>query len=78
MDENIEAFVVHISSFWSKITIYPPRKAQMALLLAKIVTVSAKYMDFADVFLVESANIFPERIRVNDYAIMLEKGKEPP
>ena len=32
----------------------------MALLLAKEVIVLAKYSDFADVFLEESANVFPE------------------
>ena len=77
MDENIKAFVVYISSFRSKITIYPVRKAQIALLLAKKVTILAKYSDFANVFLEELPNIFPEQIRINDHAIKLEEGKQP-
>ena len=35
-------------------------------------------MDFADIFLEESANVFVEQTRVNEYAIKLEKGKQPP
>ena len=49
----------------------------MALLLAKEVTVPAKYRDFADVFLEESANVLLEQIRANGHAIKLEKGKQP-
>ena len=60
LDENIEAFVVHISSLKSRMTIHPARKAQLALLLVKKVNVSAKYSDFADVFLEESANMLSE------------------
>ena len=37
----------------------------MALVLAKKVTVPAKYLDFADVFLEKSANILPEQTGVN-------------
>ena len=60
LDENIESFVVHVSSLRSRITIHPARKAWLPLLLAKKVTVSAKYLDFADIFLEKSANILLE------------------
>ena len=50
----------------------------MALLLAKKVIVLGKYSDFADVFLEESANVFPEHTRVNEHAIELQKGKQSP
>ena len=50
----------------------------MALVLAKKVTISAKYLDFADIFSKKAANIFPEQTRVNEHAIKLEKGKKPP
>ena len=76
MDKNIEAFLVHISSLKLKITIYTVRKAQMALLLAKEITVRTKCLDFADVFLQESANMLSEQIRANKYAIKLEKVKQ--
>ena len=38
-------------------TIYPAKKVQIALSLAEKVIVLAKYLDFADIFLEESANI---------------------
>ena len=60
LNENIEAFVVHVSFLELRITIHPAREAQLALLLAKEVTVPIKYSDFADVFSEKSANIFPE------------------
>ena len=78
MDENIKAFVVHISYLGSRITIYLARKAQMALLLAKKVIIPTKYLDFADVFLKKSANVFPEQTGVNENAIEFEQGKQPP
>ena len=59
-------------------TIYPARKAQLALLLAEEVTVLTKYLDFADVFLEKSANILPERTGANEHAIELEEGKQSP
>ena len=77
MDKNIEAFVVYDSSLGQKITIYLARKAHMALLLAKKVTVLAKYLDFANVFLEKSANILLEQTGVNKHAIEVEKGKQP-
>ena len=58
-------------------TIYPARKAQLALLLAKKVTMPTKYSDFADVFLEKSANVLLERTKANKHAIKLEEGKQP-
>ena len=72
MDENIEAFVMYVSSLELRITIHPAKKALMALLLAKKVTVLGKYSDFANVFLEKSANVFLEQTGVNEYKIMLE------
>ena len=69
--------MVHVSSLGSKISIHPARKAQLALLLAKKVTVPTEYTNFADVFLEKSANILLERTRANEHAIKLEKGKHP-
>ena len=80
LDENIKAFVVHVSSLslGSKMMIYPARKAEIALLLAKKVTVPAEYSDFADVFSKELAEVLPERTKINEHAIELEEGKQPP
>ena len=78
LDKNIKAFVGHVSSLGSGMTIHPAREAQLALLLAEEVTVPVKYLDFADVFLQKPANVFPERTGVNKHAIELEEGKQPP
>ena len=59
-------------------TIHPARKAQLVLLWGKEVTVPIEYLDFADVFLEKSANVFPERTWVNENAMGLEEGKQPP
>ena len=48
------------------------------MLLAKEVTILVEYSDFADVFSEKSANIFPAQTKVNEHAIELEEGKQPP
>ena len=75
LDENIEAFVMHVISLGSKISIYPSKKAQLVLLLSEEVTVPVEYSDFADVFLKKSTNILLERTGRNKHVIALEKGK---
>ena len=77
LDENIEAFVVHVSSLslGSKMTIHPAWKAQIASLLAKEIIVPTEYSDFANVFSKESAEVLSERIGINEHAIELEDGK---
>ena len=76
MDKNIKAFVIHISSRGLKKAIYLAKKAKMVLLFAKEVTISAKYLDFVNVFLKDLANIFPEQTKVNEHAIKLKKSKK--
>ena len=78
LDENVEDFVMHVSSLRSRMTIHPAREAQLALLLAKQVTVPTKYSDFADVFLEKSANVLLELTGANEHLIKLEKGKQTP
>ena len=70
--------MVHISSLKSRMTIHPAKEAQLALLLAKKVTVPTEYLDFADIFSEMSANILQERTGANENAIELEEGKQPP
>ena len=65
--------MVHVSSLRLKMIIYPARKAQMALLLAKKIIVLAKCFDFANVFLKKSANVLPEQTGINKHAIKFEK-----
>ena len=57
LDENIKAFLIYVSSLGLRITIYPVKKAQIAFVLAKKVTVLAEYLDFANVFLEKSVNV---------------------
>ena len=66
---------MHVSALGPKITIFPAKKAQIALLLAKKITILAKYLDFADMFLEELANVVSQQTRLNKHAVKLEKGK---
>ena len=50
----------------------------MPLLLAKKVTILAKYLDFTHIFLEKLANVPPEQTKVNKHTIKLEKSKQPP
>ena len=77
-NKNVEVVVMHVSSLGSRMTIHPATKAQLALLLAKKVTVPTKYSDFADVFLQKSANILLEQTGLNEHGNKLEESKQPP
>ena len=80
-NENVEAFVVHVTSISlskPKMSIHPARKAQIASLIAKEVKILTKYSDFADVFSEKKALVLPERTDLNEHAIELEDGKQPP
>ena len=59
-------------------SIHPAKKAQLALLLTKKVTVPTEYSDFADVFLEKSANILLAQTGANEHAIKPEEDKQPP
>ena len=76
MDENSETFVVHIASL--NLGIDSDREAQIALLLTKTVKILDKYSDFGNVFSEEKALVLLERNKLNEYAIILEDGKQPP
>ena len=80
LDENVKAFVMHVSflSLGLKMTIHPAREAQIASLLAEEVNVPVKYADFANVFSKKSAGILPKCTRINEHAIDLEDDKQPP
>ena len=69
--------MVHVSSLRLRMTIHPARKTQLALLLAKKVTLPTKYLDFADVFSEKSVNVLTKRTGANELAIKLKEGKEP-
>ena len=58
-------------------SIHLARKAQLALLSTEKITVPVKYLDFADLFLENSANVPLEQTDANEHAIKLEEGKQP-
>ena len=78
LDEKSETFVVHMASLNLALGIYPDRKSQIAFLLIKEVKNPDKYSDFTDVFSEEKALVLPERTELNEHAIDLEDGKQPP
>ena len=77
LDEHVEAFVVHVTSL-STMPIYPAREAQIASLVAEEVKIPTEYSDFSNVFLEEKASILPEATELNQHAIELQEGQQPP
>ena len=80
LDENSETFVVHVASLNLAPApgIHPDRAAQIASLLTEEVKIPDEYSDFTDVFSEEKALVLPERTELNEHAIDLEDGKQPP
>ena len=64
LDENIEVFVVHVTSLLT-IAIHPAKEAQITLLVAKEVKILTKYSDFSDVFSEKKASILLEVTKLN-------------
>ena len=78
LDEKSETFVVHVVSLNLTPKIHPDREAQIASLLTEEVKIPDEYSDFTDVFSEEKALVLPERTELNEHAIDLEDGKQPP
>ena len=93
MNANSETFVVHVAiQECEKMVLDLAKKAQIkaqsgaqsraqveALIFNKSPTeVPAKYSDYSNVFSVENATELSEYTRINDHAIELEEGKQPP
>ena len=64
--------------FILKITIHPAQKAQIAMLLAKKITVPVRYTNFTNVFSGELTELLSKRTSNNIYAIKLVFCKKPP
>ena len=58
--------------------IHSDRAVQIASLLVKEIRILDKYSDFSDVFSEAKALVLPERIELNEHAIDLANGKQPP
>ena len=78
LDEKSKTFVVYVVSLNLAPGIHPDRAAQIAFLLTEEVKIPDKYSDFTDVFSEEKALVLPEHTELNEHAIDLEDGKQPP
>ena len=78
LDEKSETFVIHVASLNLVLRIHLDREAQIAFLFTEEVKIPDKYSDFTDVFSEEKALVLPERTELNEHAIDLEDGKQPP
>ena len=78
LDKNSETFVMHVAFLNLVPRIYPDRKAWIAFLLTEKVKILEEYLDFTNVFSKEKTVVLPERTKLNENAIDLEDGKQPP
>ena len=81
LDVNSETFVVHVAiREREEMPVHSERQAQVgALLFDEAPTkVPAEYSDYSDVFSAENAAELPENTGMNEHAIELEEGKQPP
>ena len=84
-----ETFIVYVASLSSDVSfsssplefdVYPFRRPQVSGLIAEKAPtkVPAEYLDFADVFSPDLAIELPKHTRINNHAIKLVDGQQPP
>ena len=89
LDPESEIFVIHVASLSSdtlpsssplKLDVHSSFRPQISGLIAKEAStkVPAKYLDFADVFSPDLASELPKYNGINDHAIELVDGQQPP
>ena len=81
MDENSETFVVHVASLSSTLlNVHPFWRPQISGLIVKeaLTKVPNEYANFVDVFSPDLAAELPEHTGINDHAIKLDDGQQPP
>ena len=94
LDLESETFVVHVASLSSDASpssspldvpvasfdVHPSRRPQISGLIAEEAPtkVPAEYSDFEDVFSPDLASELPKHTEINDHAIELVKGQQPP
>ena len=78
MNKKSETFVVYVAFLNLTSGIYPDKAAQIASLVIEKVRIPDEYLDFANVFSEDKALVLSERTELNEYAIDLEDGKQPP
>ena len=80
LDENVEGFVVHMTSFsLSKpiMSIHLAKEVQITLLTIREIKIPAKYSDFSNIFSEKKALVLPELTKLNQHVIELHKGHQP-
>lgn len=79
LDENIETFIIYIAALLP-LLICPSREAKLELILVDKAPIEIfyEYSDYANVFSPNLSIGLPEYTRINNHAIKLEEGKEPP
>ena len=86
LDPEHETYVVHVGSVSSNVSpssllnVHPSRRPQVSGLIAEeaLTKILAKYSDIADVFSPDLASELPEHTGINDHAIELVDGQQPP
>ena len=82
LDPEHETYVVHVASLSSTppLDVHPSRRPQISGLIAEEAPtkVPAEYSDFADIFSPDLASKLPEHTGINDHAIELVDGQQPP
>ena len=84
LDPEYETYIVYIaflsSTLLASFDVYPFREPQISGLIAEEAPtkVPAEYLDFADVFSPDLASELPKHTGINDHAIELVKGQQPP
>lgn len=77
LDKNVEVVVMYVT-FLLIMAIRVAKKAQIALLFTEKVKITAKYSDFLDIFSNKKALMLPNLTKINQHAIELQEGKQPP
>ena len=84
LDPGHETYVVHVASLSStplaSLNVHSSREPQISGLIVEEAPtkIFAKYSDFADVFSPDLASKLSEHTGINDYAIELVEGQQPP
>ena len=91
LDPEYKTYVVHVRSVSSdaspsssvsqlELDVHPSRRPQISGLIVKEapIKIPAEYSDFADVISPDLASELSEHTRINDHAIELVKGQQPP
>ena len=74
-NKDNETFMVHMAAFSVDSNVHSSRQAQITLLDVKEVTISAKYLDYTNVFSPDSATGLPKHIDINNHPINLIDDK---